>query len=136
MELLQKPFPGTLKRYWRRRKYQRLNGEVTKSKKNIRITGVGGGSRRFWRIKAIPKLRWKIIASSPIKLLTKLKISYMNMMINLAGTVGHLNTENIFGGKRIPTARKVSTGHSRNEFEERLVYEISKALIATRELYG
>ncbi|XP_022759951.1 uncharacterized protein LOC111306318 [Durio zibethinus] len=135
MDLRHNPFPGTLKRYWRRRRYERLNGEVTRNKKNVKIKRFRGGSRRFWKIKAVPKLRWKIIASS-IKLLTKLKNAYMNMMINLAGNVGHLNNDNTFGGKRIPKARKVPMIYSSNEFEERLVYEIYKALIATRELYG
>ncbi|XWS30758.1 hypothetical protein CRYUN_Cryun23aG0016500 [Craigia yunnanensis] len=135
MELLQKPIPGTLKRYWKRKQYQRLNGEVIKNKKNVKITRIRGGSQRFWRIKAIPKLRWKI-AASPIKFLTKLKNGYMNMMINLAGNVGYLNTENTFGGKQIPKARKVPMVYSSNEFEERLVYEIYKTLIANRELYG
>lgn len=134
MELLRKPIPGSLKRYWRRKQYQRLNGEVIKNKKNVKVTRIRGGSRRFWRIKAIPKLRWKI--ASPIKLLTKLKNAYMNMMINLAGNVGHLNTDNTFGGKRIPKARKVPIAYSSNEFNERLVYEIYKALVATRELSG
>ncbi|XWS75508.1 hypothetical protein CRYUN_Cryun01aG0095500 [Craigia yunnanensis] len=134
MELLQKPIPGTLKRYWRRSQYQRLNGEVIKNKNKVKITRLRGGSRRFWRIKAKPKVRWKI--ASPIKLLTKLKNAYMNMMINLAGNVGYLNTDNTFGGKRIPKARKVPMVYSSNEFEERLVYEIYKALIATRELSG
>ncbi|XVF20723.1 hypothetical protein REPUB_Repub12eG0027700 [Reevesia pubescens] len=134
MELLQKSFPTTLKRYWRRRQYQRINGEVIKHKKNIKIKRIGGGSRRFWRIKAIPKLHWKIV--SPIKLLTKLKHAYMNMMIKLAGNVGYLNTDNTFGGKRIPKARKGPMAYSSNEFQDRLVYEIYKSLIATRELYG
>ncbi|EOY04092.1 hypothetical protein QUC31_017416 [Theobroma cacao] len=132
MELLQKTFPGTLKRYWRRRQYQRLNGEVVKSRKNVKVTRIGAGSRRFWRVKAIPKLRWKI--ASPVKLLTKLKNAYVNMMISLAGNVGSLNTENTFGGKRIPKARQVPVVYSSNEFDQRLVYEIYKALVATREL--
>ncbi|XWS47600.1 hypothetical protein CRYUN_Cryun14cG0166000 [Craigia yunnanensis] len=134
MELLQKPFPATLKRYWRRRQYQKLNSEVINNRKNVKVTRMGGGSRRFWRIKAIPKLRWKI--ASPIKLLTKLKNVYMNMMMSLAGNVGYLNNDNTFGGKRIPKARKVHMAYSNSEFEERLVYEIYKNLIATRELYG
>ncbi|OMO80287.1 hypothetical protein CCACVL1_13073 [Corchorus capsularis] len=106
---------------------------MIKSRKSIKVTRIGGKSRTFWRIKAIPKLRWKI--ASPLKLLTKLKNAYMKMMIGLAGNVGYLNTENMFGGKRIPKARKVPLGYSNSEFDQRLVYEICKALVATRELY-
>ncbi|KAH1081905.1 hypothetical protein J1N35_021666 [Gossypium stocksii] len=131
MEFLQKPIPGTLKRYWRRRRYQRLHGGEVIKKKNVKVTKIGARSGRFWKIKAIPKLRWR-----PMKLLTKLKNGYMNMMIRLAGTVGHLTTENQFGGKRIPKARKVALGYSSYEFDQRLVYEIYKNLSATHELYG
>ncbi|MBA0786103.1 hypothetical protein Gotri_026521 [Gossypium trilobum] len=65
-----------------------------------------------------------------MKLLTKLKNGYMNMMLRLA------RTENQFGGKRIPKARKVALGYSSYEFDQRLVYEIYKNLSATHELYG
>ncbi|KAG4120916.1 hypothetical protein ERO13_D11G172400v2 [Gossypium hirsutum] len=125
MEFLQKSIPGTLKGYWRRRRYQRLHGGEVIKKKNVKLTRIGARSRRFWKIKAIPKLRWR-----PMKLLTKLKNGYMNMMLRLAGT------ENQFGGKRIPKARKVALGYSCYEFDQRLVYEIYKNLSATHELYG
>jgi hypothetical protein len=86
---------------------------------------------RVWRIRAVPKLRLKI--GSPLKLWTKLKNAYMNTMLSLAGNVGHLSNNNVFGGKRIPKARQVPLAYSFEEIENRLIVEIYKAL-ASREL--
>lgn len=133
MELLPKASYGNLKRYWRRRRYQRLEG-TTQSRKNLKITKFGGtGPNRKWKIKALPKLRILRPFRSPLKLLTKIKNSYMEMMINLAGNVGTLNTSTTFGGKRVPKARKSDAiVYSSHQVEERLVLEIYKALVASR----
>ncbi|XP_057984002.1 uncharacterized protein LOC131168501 [Malania oleifera] len=128
------PFYGNLKRYWVRRRYHRLDGSV-KNRKSMKVARLGDGRRRrLWKIKAIPKLRLKI--ASPLKLWHKLKDSYINMMLNLAGNVGQLNNGNAFGTKRIPKARKVPVVYSNDEFENRLIFEIYKALTASRELGG
>ncbi|KAF3972994.1 hypothetical protein ACB098_01G183300 [Castanea mollissima] len=133
MELIPKPVQGTLKRYWRRQRYQRLHGSKP-VRKNVKITRFGGSPRRrVWRIRAVPKLRLKNFA--PLKLWTKIKNAYMNMMVGLAGNVGSLNTSNVFGGKRIPKERQVShVVYSTEEVENRLILEIYRALIASREL--
>ncbi|KAK8711928.1 hypothetical protein V6N13_147184 [Hibiscus sabdariffa] len=135
MEFLKKPIPGTLKRFWRRRRYRLNGGEAIRNRKKIKVVRMGGGSQRFWKIKATPKLRCRMIGW-PMKVLRKLKDGYMNMMLRLAGSVGYLSKENEFGGKRIPKARKVALGYSNSEFDQRLLYEIYKNLIPARELYG
>ncbi|KAA8547773.1 hypothetical protein F0562_004202 [Nyssa sinensis] len=133
MEKLSYPISGGLKRYWRRRKYRRLHSAI-KNRKNVKIVTIGSGRRRFWRIKAIPKLRLRI--ASPLKLWTKFKNSYINMMLSLAGNVGALNNGNgnVFRGKRIPKARHVPASYSSDEFENRLVFEIYKTFMASKEL--
>ncbi|KAK8569186.1 hypothetical protein V6N13_107044 [Hibiscus sabdariffa] len=138
MDLLQKPIPGTLRRYWRRRRYQRLyGGEAIKKGRSMKVRRMGGRSpRRSWKIKAMPKLRWRAVIGSPMKLLAKLRNGYMNMMLRIAGSVGYLGTEKEFGGKRIPKARKVALGYSNSEFDQRLLHEIYKNLIPALELYG
>jgi len=93
--------------------------------------------RRDWKIRTSPKLRWMI--RSPLKLVTKVKNTYMNFMLKLAGNVGGaFNTENKFGVKRIPKARQVSNSkvYSGDAFEARLIFEISKTLVASHELYS
>ncbi|MCI87868.1 hypothetical protein A2U01_0109153, partial [Trifolium medium] len=66
------------------------------------------------------------------------KNTYMNIMLKLAGKVGGaLNTDNKFGVKQIPKARQVSSkGYSGDAFEARLIFEISKTLVASHELYS
>lgn len=130
MQILSNPFSGSSKRHWRRRRYQRLHGAIT-NRKNLKTLRFRGGPQRSWRIKVVPKLRLRTAILSPLKIWSKLKNAYVNMMLNLAGNVGHLNNENVFGGKRIPKARQVSKGYSSNEFENRLVFEIYKALVAS-----
>ncbi|KAK9271691.1 hypothetical protein L1049_002054 [Liquidambar formosana] len=133
MDILPNPSKGSLNRYWRRRKYHRLDGAITGQNKNVRLARFGGGrTKKFWKIRAVPKLRLK--AFSPLKLWTRFKNAYMDMMLNLAGSVGHLNGGNVLEGKRIPKKRQVPLVYSSDEFENRLVYEIYKAMIASREL--
>lgn len=134
MELLPKKSYGSLKRLWRRRRYRRIDDE-TRIRKNVKVTRFGGGEKkRYWKIKALPKLRiLRPIGSAPLKLLSKVKNAYMEMMLNLAGNVGYLNNNNAFGTKRIPKERKVDAiVYSGHEVEERLVLEIYKALAASR----
>ncbi|KAK7295760.1 hypothetical protein RJT34_18672 [Clitoria ternatea] len=102
--------------------------------KKMKIVGLRRSPRRYWRIR---RLRWVI--TSPLKMLTKLKNAYINLMLRLAGSVGAMNTETdsntIFALKRIPKARQVSKGYSMDAFEARLIFEISKSLVASYELY-
>jgi hypothetical protein len=130
MELIPRPIKGRLKRYWRRQRYERLHGSK-RSRKNVQIVRLGGSPSRVWRMRAIPKLRLKIV--SPFRLWTKLKNAYMNTMLSLAGNVAHLSSSNVFGARRIPKARQVPLNYSFEEIENRLIIEIYKAL-ASREL--
>ncbi|KAK6927912.1 hypothetical protein RJ641_006503 [Dillenia turbinata] len=129
MEVLSSPFNGAMKRYTSRKRYYKLDG--TTNRKKIKVTRFGG-KRKFWRIKSIPKLRLKVV--SPLKLWGKLKDAYMNMMLNLAGSVGYLNSDSAFGTKRVPKARQVPMVYTATEFDERLILEIYKVLAASQEL--
>ncbi|KAI9128060.1 hypothetical protein K1719_001053 [Acacia pycnantha] len=133
------PKPGSGQRLMR---YRRLVGGgdsmgKTKKKKTkmVRLKG----TRRYWRIKAIPKL--SLVMRSPLKLMNKLKNAYIDFMLKLSGKVkgGSLNITNgvgdgVFGQKRTPKSRQVTEKFSMNEFEARLIYEISKVLAASREI--
>ncbi|KAJ9147315.1 hypothetical protein P3X46_029489 [Hevea brasiliensis] len=133
MELISTQFTGSWRRYWTRKRYQRLDGGLT-GRKNMKVVRIGGGSprRSAWKIRPKQKIL-KIATASPLKLLRKLKSAYVDMMVNLAGNVSFLNNDSVFGNKRIPKARPVPIAASSNEeFETRLVYEIYKALKATQ----
>lgn len=121
-----------IKSYLRRRRYRRLHGGTTVVRRKMAIIRLRG-PRRNWRVRAIPRLRW--VMRSPLKMLTKLKNAYMNFMLRLSRNVGAINSDNIFEVKRIPKARQVSKGYSSDEFEARLIFEISKTLVASYELH-
>ncbi|MFS8016820.1 hypothetical protein Hanom_Chr15g01373031 [Helianthus anomalus] len=122
MENVSNGFICTLNRSWRRRRHLRISGGHKNTSKTITL---GGRNRRIWKIKAIPRLRLKKL--SPIRLWIKLKNAYIHMMLRLG------RTEVTFGSKRVPRALKPG-GYSMGEFHSRLIYEISKSLIASREL--
>ncbi|XP_058088905.1 uncharacterized protein LOC131235651 [Magnolia sinica] len=122
MEILPFQIYESLKRYWRRRRYQRLNGA---GKRNVRVVRLGGNSRRSWRVRPIPKLRMKI--PSPIKILARIRDAYMNAMLGVAG-----NGVDAFGGRRVPKARVPSA--KAGDFESRLLFEICKSIAASRQL--
>ncbi|CAA2953387.1 Hypothetical predicted protein [Olea europaea subsp. europaea] len=118
-----KSFNGKI---WRRKgySYSRLStGKTTRF-------GSGSKEKRSWRIKITRKLRLKL--SSPLKLWRKLKNAYIDMMLKLARNTG--SGINLLGSKRIPKARQIPNGYSRTEFENRLVLEIYKNMVASYEL--
>ncbi|KAG7973800.1 hypothetical protein I3843_06G015300 [Carya illinoinensis] len=143
MEIVPSAYYENLKRYWRRRRYQRLiNGANYTNRRNLRIARLGGNSsssstsaRRLWRVKSSPKLRFGNIILSPIKVLTKFHDAYVDMMIRLAGNVANPNSVNLFGGKRVPKGRQISIVSYGEEVDQgRLVLEIYKRIASTREL--
>ncbi|CAJ2651444.1 uncharacterized protein LOC123893174 [Trifolium pratense] len=109
-------------RYLRRRRYQRLDadGAATGDGKKMKAIRL---KRRQWRIRAVPRLTWAI--RSPIKMWTKLKNTYEKFMLK------SMNTDTIFGNKKVGD---VSKDYTRDAFEARLIFEISKALVASHEL--
>ncbi|KAI3451792.1 hypothetical protein Pfo_008457 [Paulownia fortunei] len=126
MEII--PFTG---RQWRRRGYNRLSPT---NRRNMKVAKLGAGkSKRSWRLRLAPKLRL-IRLASPLKLWYKMKNAYMNMMLRFATNSGSSNSVNVFGVKRIPKARNAPMAYSRTEFENRLIFEIYKSMVASFEL--
>jgi hypothetical protein len=123
--LLPKPTNnGGIKQYLRRRHYKHLEG----SGKKMKIIRLKRSTRKFWRIRTIPRLRWVI--KSPLKILSNFKNVYLNFMLKSL----NIDSNNI-GGKQIPKAPQVSKDYASDAFEVKLIYEISKALIASHELF-
>ncbi|CAL0308285.1 unnamed protein product [Lupinus luteus] len=123
--LLPKPTYGGIKRYLRRRSYHRLDGGDTIGGRKMKIIRLKGSPRRNWRVRSVRKLRWVVM--TPLKMLSKIKNFYMNFMLKT------MNPDNILREKHIPKATK---GLSNDAFEARLIFEISKALVASHELYA
>lgn len=102
--------------------------ESNAERKNMKVVKFGGNSKRGWKIRVAKKLKLKM-SLSPLKLWKKIKTGYVNMMLNL-GNGG----SSVFGEKRIPQARQLQITYAPTEFENRLVLEIYKSLVASREL--
>lgn len=108
-------------RYLRRRRYQRLDEDAITG--DGRKTKVLRLKRRQWRIRVVPRLTWAI--RSPIKMWTKLKNTYEKFMLK------SMKSDTIFGTKDRVVSKD---NYSRDAFEARLIFEISKALVASHEL--
>ncbi|KAJ6718824.1 hypothetical protein OIU79_006649 [Salix purpurea] len=129
MEMISSTCCENVKRCWRRRRYQRLNGA---NKRKLTIARLGSGRR--WKLRAVPKLHMKI--ASPIKLLAKFHDAYIGMMIRVAANMASLNSKGFFRGKRVARDQHISTVSSGDEVDSRLLLEIYKRLAASRDLSG
>ncbi|CAI8613418.1 unnamed protein product [Vicia faba] len=110
-------------RFLRRRRYQRLDvdGAASGDGKKAKVIRL---RRRQWRIRVVPRLTWAI--RSPLKMWTKVKNTYEKFMLR------SVNTETTLGNQKTRDVSK--DDYSRDAFEARLIFEISKALVASHEL--
>jgi hypothetical protein len=97
MEIVPSEYYESLKRYWRRRKYQRLTNGGKNNGRKLKIAGLGGRTRTS----TSKGMEFNINIVSPIKLLAKFHDAYVDMMIRLAGNVGNPNNVGLFGGNRV-----------------------------------
>ncbi|KAF5176335.1 hypothetical protein FRX31_034078 [Thalictrum thalictroides] len=101
----------------------------------MQMARLGGKRKRTWRIRVMPKLKLGLKCMSPLKMLARLRDGYISMMVGLEGKVGALNGNNFFGAKRLnPKADKSSKVSKAEEFEAKLIFEIYKSLMASRQL--
>ncbi|KAJ1412583.1 hypothetical protein SESBI_20312 [Sesbania bispinosa] len=100
-----------LKKYWRRRGYQRLNGR----RRNTVELGTTR-TRRRWRIKMVRKIRIPTI-SSPKKVVLWVRDAYMRMMVGLANSTSVTG----YGGfGRAPQPK---------EYDNKMIIHMYKSLI-------
>ncbi|KAL5726367.1 hypothetical protein ACHQM5_009415 [Ranunculus cassubicifolius] len=126
------PIYGSINRYWRRRHYERLDVKG----KRIEVIRLGGKRKTSWKIKAIRKLKFgfRIRIASPFKLLGKLRDAYMTMMLSLSQNVGSLSGQSLFVRKTIKEDNDSQKFSKAEEFENKLIFEIYKALKDSRGL--
>ncbi|KAJ9140806.1 hypothetical protein P3X46_031406 [Hevea brasiliensis] len=127
---------NSIKRCWRRRKYQRL-GRGSNNKRKLKIIRLGGGStRRLWKLRTTRKLQWKLV--SPFRLLINFHEAYVEMMIRVANSMGTLNNKGWLGGnKKVAKEKEISIVCCGEEvIDTRLVMEIYKRLAVSRQLRG
>ncbi|KAG7016737.1 hypothetical protein SDJN02_21847, partial [Cucurbita argyrosperma subsp. argyrosperma] len=130
MDIIATPSALSLKRLWRRRRYQRLgSGTGAARSRSFRLG-------RLWRMRRrAPKLRLKM--ASPLKVLARFHDAYVKMMTRVANNVGNMYAIGGFGnGKRIPKPRNqislVSCGGE--QVDAKLVLEIYNKLAVSKNL--
>ncbi|PON34192.1 hypothetical protein PanWU01x14_346360, partial [Parasponia andersonii] len=119
MEIVSITYYENLKRYWRRRRYQRLHGtNHTKRKLPITRLGDGGSRRRQWKMRSCkPKLMVSLRRIlSPLTLLAKFHDAYVDMMIRLAGNVAI--GAGAFAGKGLAKTKQISSVSSNADHRE------------------
>ncbi|WCJ22277.1 hypothetical protein M5689_004373 [Euphorbia peplus] len=113
-----------LRRYWRRRNYQRVNDTVRRSRNSIELGASNSTTkrRRIWRIKIKPKL--KILRNaSPKKFFVWLRDAYVKMMLGFANSrvvgPGYGDHPGVTGFGR----RQIK------EYDEKMIIQIYKSLV-------
>ncbi|KAF3436504.1 hypothetical protein FNV43_RR23596 [Rhamnella rubrinervis] len=108
-----------VKGYWRRRRYEKLNGTGRRQRSRVEL----GSTRRkrVWRIKITPKLGFMKRVPSPKKLLIWLRDAYVKLMVGFANSrvfspVAAANGAAAFGKRPL------------KEYDERMIIEIYKSL--------
>ncbi|XP_047093363.1 uncharacterized protein LOC124705700 [Lolium rigidum] len=142
-------FTKGIRSHWRRRKYQRLeNGDGgTRTKSTQRL---GGGARRSggWRVRLRGLILRRVrvvraLVALPGRLLCRLRDAYVGGMLAVArkaavtaGPSDGMCTKRVPRRKHqkllLPGAAAAAQGPS--EFEKRLVLEIYKSIVASKEL--
>ena len=133
----------SIRSYWRRRTYRRIEGVPLASKKKrvrvVKLMGESGANRRPSKVR--PVLRMWVKVFSPIKLMARLRDAYMDAMLALAGgearpslTMKGTGSQDGTWERRMPKARQISV--KRGDFERRMMLHIYRSLIAPPEVIG
>ncbi|KAK8588211.1 hypothetical protein V6N13_087156 [Hibiscus sabdariffa] len=120
MEGISATMNNSLKGYWKRRGYVKLNGPSRARQGRVEL----GNSRRkrFWRIRIKARLRIK----SPKKLFVWLRDAYVKMMLGLA------NSRMVSGGYGGGTADQGIAAFGKRpmkEYDEKMIVEMYRSLV-------
>ncbi|KAK8928411.1 hypothetical protein KSP39_PZI017377 [Platanthera zijinensis] len=121
-------YRGGLQGYWRRTAYRRLDGEDGPSRRKVRSSTIelgGGRRRRFWRIRASPRLRFLRVIS-PTRILSRIRDAYVRMMLAFAssGALGSYGGDGMDAFYALPI----------KEYDERMILELYKSVISQGQL--
>ncbi|CAN6345769.1 unnamed protein product [Urochloa humidicola] len=133
-------FTRGVRAYWRRRKYHRLEAGEGGSKSRGGVTRQLGTARRGgggWGV-AVRRLRVRVrvVLAGPRRALARARDAYVGGMLALAkraSAVALPGGADGLWGKRVPR-RKQLPAPKTTEFEQRLILEIYKSIVASKEL--
>uniref|UniRef100_A0ACD5TDB4 Uncharacterized protein n=1 Tax=Avena sativa TaxID=4498 RepID=A0ACD5TDB4_AVESA len=142
-------FTKGIRSHWRRSKYQRLeNGDGgTRTKTTQRLGGGGRRSGGGWRVRLrgliVRRVRVvRAVVAAPARLLCRLRDAYVGGMLTVAQKAACSALPDGTCAKRVPRRKhqqKLLPGvaaaqQGPSEFETRLVMEIYKSIVASKEL--
>ncbi|RCV16419.1 hypothetical protein SEVIR_3G138400v4 [Setaria viridis] len=133
-------FTRGVRAYWRRRKYHRL--EAADGGKS-RVTRQLGASRRGgggWGAVRRLRVRVRVALAAPRRALARARDAYVGAMLALARRASAITLPG--GGpdglwtKRVPRRKQLPAPSAARttEFEQRLIFEIYKSIVASKEL--
>lgn len=132
MDILPFGYLDGIKRYWRRRRYQRLD-DALKVKRRLKIAYLGSrkSSKKEVKIKKSRKWGFKII--TPMKLVAKFHEAYIEAMLRLASSkrIDYVKNE----AKRVAESQPIPmlSAPTNEMVDSRVVVEIYKRVVSTRD---
>lgn len=130
-------YKGGLKGYWKRRAYNRLDGQpgnrrARRSRVELGGGGGGGPRRKFWRIKISPRLRLfsRIRRFNPKRIFARIRDAYVRMMIGFANS-GAISGGFGYGGQAVSAFGRP---HQIKEYDEKMIIQIYRSLLTQNQL--
>lgn len=124
-----------VKKYWRRRGYERLNGPTRRRRNRVELGSARTGKARFWRwrIRLAPKIRIRKIPS-PKKALIWVRDAYVRMMLGLANSrvmTVTASSASAFGGalSAADTSFAAFTRAPPKEYDDKMIIQIYNSLL-------
>ncbi|KQK04741.1 uncharacterized protein LOC100830726 [Brachypodium distachyon] len=138
-------FTRGVRAHWRRRKYQRLDSASgaggTRSHATKRLGGGGGGNGGArWGVRLRTLLRRvRVVRAAPGRLLRRVRDAYVGGMLGVARRASAMalpSAGEALCAKRVPRRKQLAlpSAGGPSEFEKRLVMEIYKSIVASKEL--
>nr|CAB3460659.1 unnamed protein product [Digitaria exilis] len=130
-------FTRGVRAYWRRRKYHRLEATDGGKARVGATQQLGATARRGGG--AMRRLRVRVVLAAPRRALARARDAYVGAMLALAKRASALALPGGADGlwaKRVPRRKQLpaSGGVRTTEFEQRLIFEIYKSIVASKEL--
>ncbi|AQK88730.1 uncharacterized protein LOC103630767 [Zea mays] len=127
-------FTRGVRAYWRRHKYHRLAGGADGKQPRSRQLGSGGGGARVRR-------RVRVLLAGPRRALARARDAYVGGMLALGRRASALalpGAVEALWAKRVPRHKQqqqqLPAPGKPTEFEQRLIFEIYKSIVASKEL--
>ncbi|RLN27654.1 uncharacterized protein C2845_PM05G28470 [Panicum miliaceum] len=129
-------FTQGVRAYWRRRKYHRLEAADGGKAGGGATRQLGAARRGGWGAMRRLRVRVRVALAAPRRALARARDAYVGAMLALARRASALalpgGADGLWG-KRVPRRKQLPAPRA-TEFEQRLILEIYKSIVASKEL--